>query len=85
MTKFLQGFVDNEANLNPESSCSSQCNDYKQTKHFQCETGTLCDTEERDDPNLRCNGILRECSEIDSSELVLCLNYVSVDRNDYRK
>lgn len=78
VANFLQGFVDNEANLNPERSCSSQCSDYKQTKHFQCETGSLCDTNEGNNkPNLRCNGIIRDCSEIDSSDVVLCLNHVS--------
>lgn len=77
MTNFLQGFVDNEANLNAGGSCLSQCSEYKETKHFQCQPGSVCDTTEGTLPNLRCNGIIRDCIEIDSSDVVLCLNKVS--------
>ncbi|XP_037042876.1 uncharacterized protein LOC119079166 [Bradysia coprophila] len=81
VTNFLQGLIDNEANLNPDSSCSSQCSDYKYTKHFQCHPQSLCGTNEGN--NLRCNGVIRDCSDVDTSffgssfataDADLCLN-----------
>lgn len=39
---FLYGYIDNEKNLNPEGTCSKSCSDYKKTKHFKCQNGTMC-------------------------------------------
>lgn len=71
ITNFLQGFIDNEVNLNTDASCSSTCSDYRQTKHYHCAAGTLC-AEVSQAPT--CNGVVRECEEIDDSEIDICQN-----------
>ncbi|KAG4065994.1 hypothetical protein HA402_001241 [Bradysia odoriphaga] len=82
VTNFLQGFVENEVNLNPQSSCSSQCSDYIETKHFHCHPQSLCGTNESNNL-LRCDGVIRDCSDVDTSffgssfataDADLCLN-----------
>lgn len=72
VTNFLQGFVDNEANLNPKSSCVETCSIYENTKHFQCQEGSLCDRNENNHDAAKCNGIIRNCQEIDDSDVTIC-------------
>lgn len=54
ITNFLHRFVDNEINLNEESSCTQSCSDFKQSRHYQCFEGTLCNP---------CEGTVRECED----------------------
>lgn len=72
ITNFLQGFVDNEANLNADASCTATCADYRETRHFQCQSGSLCDRGINDHDTAKCNGVMRHCEEIDNSELNIC-------------
>lgn len=67
ITNFLQGIVDNEANLNSASSCAGTCKDYRQTRHFHCQAGSLCDRSINDHDPQECRGIIRNCEEIDDN------------------
>lgn len=72
MNGFLQGFVDNEINLNAEGSCSNTCADYKNTKQYGCHKDTPC-AATLNKPNKinHCKGTVRECEFIES-DLEIC-------------
>lgn len=70
ITKFLQGYLDNEVNLNSESSCSGTCTDHKSTKNYGCYADTLCSKK----PEARCNGTVYDCEPLDD-ELTVSLVY----------
>lgn len=72
ISNFLQGFVDNEANLNSAASCAGVCSDYRKTSHFQCQSGSLCDRHVNDHEQAKCAGIIRDCQEIDDSDVNIC-------------
>lgn len=72
ITNFLQGSIDNEANLNPTSTCTATCSDYRTTQHYQCQSGSLCDRSVNDHEPAKCAGVLRECRPIDESDLTIC-------------
>lgn len=72
ITNFLQGYVDNEANLNSEGSCTATCMDYVETRHYDCVSGSLCDLAENRHESAKCDGIIRNCDVIDNSDLTIC-------------
>lgn len=72
IANFLQGFVDNEANLNAAASCAGVCSDYRKTAHFQCQSGSLCDRNVNDHEQAKCGGIIRDCQSIDDSDVNIC-------------
>ncbi|XP_031620531.1 uncharacterized protein LOC116339051 isoform X2 [Contarinia nasturtii] len=63
VTNFLQGYIDNEVNLNEESTCQNTCEDYKATKNYRCFDGTYCalksEGAERD--RATCKGKIVDC------------------------
>lgn len=72
ITNFLQGIIDNEANLNSGASCAGSCSDYRQTHHFHCQSGSLCDRSVNDHDPAKCSGIIRNCQEIDDTDVNIC-------------
>lgn len=72
ISNFLQGYVDNEANLNSAASCAGVCSDYRKTSHFQCQSGSLCDAHVNDHEQAKCTGIIRDCQDIDDSDVNIC-------------
>lgn len=72
ISNFLQGFVDNEANMNAGASCAGVCSDYRKTSHFQCQSGSLCDAHVNDHEQAKCAGIIRDCQDIDDSDVNIC-------------
>lgn len=84
IANFLQGFVDNEANLNEKASCAGVCSDYKQTKHFQCQSGSLCDRHVNDHEQAKCGGIIRDCQDIDDSDVNICETVSQMDWHPHR-
>lgn len=75
MMNFLQGFVDNEINLNPDGSCSNSCSDYTKTKQFGCANGTMCaDPKGLAKEDTTCSGDVRDCIDIGTDGDVL-VNY----------
>lgn len=69
-TNFIQGYIDNEINLNGEQTCGGTCSDYKSTKNHQCQYYTICD--HSNFIRTRCTGDIFDCSTIDSDG-VACL------------
>lgn len=64
ITNFMQGYIDNVINLNEEHSCSMTCPDFKSTKNYQCQNGSLC--AESNFGQTRCFGEVFDCAPIDS-------------------
>lgn len=67
VTNFLNGYVDNEINLNKEGSCWNTCEDYRFAQNYGCSDGTFCDQQRRIGHSAACNGTIVDCSYIDSS------------------
>lgn len=66
ITGFLQGFVDNEINLNPEETCQRTCTDYQLTRQFGCHNDTFCAQPLKNTRINRCRGYVRDCEFIES-------------------
>lgn len=71
VTNFLSGYVDNEINLNQDSSCWNTCADYNVAQHYRCSDGTFCDQQRRAGRQAACDGTVIDCSYIDSS-MTIC-------------
>lgn len=68
ITNFLQGYIDAEINLNAEGSCALTCGDYQNTKHYACNSDTLCAGLKPENRSLiGCKGRVRGCHGIDDS------------------
>lgn len=66
----MQGYIDNEVNLNAERSCSSTCNDFKLTRTNECYNGTLCS--HSNFAKTKCTGDVFDCATI-VSDGIACL------------
>lgn len=76
----MQGYVDNEVNLNPVNDCKKKCNDYTLTKNYQCYNGSLCDPA-REDPFIKkCNGNVVNCQFIEG-DMKICPSIVDRSRS----
>lgn len=64
VTNFIQGYIDNEINLNKGMSCSGTCADSKLTKNYDCYNGTLC--AHTNFQKTKCSGDIFDCDVIDS-------------------
>lgn len=64
ITHLLDGYVDNEVNLNNGDDCTQTCSDYNVTKNYGCYKGTYCEKEEQ--PFSRCKGTIVDCQFIES-------------------
>lgn len=71
ITGFLQGFVDNEINLNREQTCKNTCDDYKIARQYGCHNDTLCAIPLKNQRINKCKGVLRNC-EFVGSDLEIC-------------
>lgn len=74
ITNFMQGYIDNEINLNGNQRCDGTCSDFKSTKNHQpCQNDTLC--AHSNFARTTCTGDIFDCSVIDSDGtacLVVC-------------
>lgn len=82
ITGFLQGFVDNEINLNRELTCKNTCEDYRVTRQYGCHNDTPCGFSVKNQRISKCKGILRECEYI-GSDLEICpsVSYMEIMEN----
>lgn len=71
ITGFLQGFVDNEINLNKEQTCTNTCEDYRLTRQYGCHNDTLCGQKLKNQRINKCKGVIRDC-EFVGSNLEIC-------------
>lgn len=72
ITKFLQGYIDNDVNLNNVDTCTRSCSDYKLTASYDCHPGTLCASNSTQESLTRCFGSIRDCYELDNSLIEVC-------------
>lgn len=73
ISRFYQGIVENEKNLNPDESCRFSCSDFTRTKHFQCAENTFCrrSLEPWEQSKLLCKGEIVNCQYFDGN-LKIC-------------
>lgn len=73
VTNFLQGYLDNEVNLNPDGTCQNTCTDYTLSENYRCYDGTYCaqkpEGTQRD--HAVCKGKVVNC-EFLGSDLNIC-------------
>lgn len=59
ITRLLQGYVENEINLNSQGSCTQQCSDYSlSTSRDVCVQGSVCNFQEK------CRGNITNCQSM---------------------
>lgn len=78
ITRFIQGYVDNEINLNPDESCKQTCWDYKKTRNHKCGGGTLCADSVAEHQATKCNGTIYNCEFIDDDLTICPVSFISV-------
>lgn len=64
ISKFYQGYIDNEWHLNPEGKCDATCEEYVETRHYHC---TDCLPRTVQESQLICNGTVLNCQYFDGS------------------
>lgn len=69
ITHLLDGYVDNEVNLNNNDDCTQTCSDYTITRNYGCFKGTYCEKEEQ--AFSTCKGTVVDCQFIES-DLEIC-------------
>lgn len=73
ITNFMQGYLDNEINLNGERKCDGTCSDYKSAQNHECQNDTIC--AHSNFARTRCTGNIFDCNPIDTDGtacLVVC-------------
>lgn len=82
ITRFIQGYVDNEVNLNAEKSCSHSCTDFRQTSNFGCQSKTVCAEQHIDALATRCNGTIYNCGKMEN-DLTICPSWQKFQTRRY--
>lgn len=77
ITQLLQGYIQNEVDLNPKGSCLSECKNYGYTKSHSCYQNLYCNQQRR------CNGKVIQCQFIASNMLVCPSNNRTDRRYEY--
>lgn len=73
VTRLLQGYVDNEVNLNEINDCKKTCPDYQSSHNYQCFNGSHCaaNADVMEPAKLRCGGEVVGCEFI-SADMEIC-------------
>lgn len=73
ITRFFQGYIDNEINLNRDGSCQNTCEEHTRTKHYHCAEGSFCaeKLEPWEQTKIICNGAVLNCEYIEG-DLSIC-------------
>ncbi|XP_017079429.1 uncharacterized protein LOC108113372 [Drosophila eugracilis] len=79
VTRLLQGFVENEVNLNPDQHCRGTCQDYHDTRISGCydPDNEFCSQQPT------CNGRLYNCNLIESDISICLSSNTSIRRYEY--
>lgn len=68
VTNFMQGYIENEGNMNGDNDCKTSCSDYRLAENHMCFNGTYCAQQpegaERD--RSICRGKIVDCEFIGS-------------------
>lgn len=74
--------MDNEINLNFESSCKLSCSDYTLSKHYRCAKDSYCHDlpEIWNETQAICKGAIIDCQSLDD-DLRICpaVNHINFD------
>lgn len=73
VTRLLQGYVDNEVNLNAANDCKLSCTDYQLTTNHLCYNGSYCaeNTASAPQTDLKCNGQVVGCDFV-GNDMTIC-------------
>ena len=77
ITQLIQGYVQNEVDLNPKGTCSETCAEYTYTKSHNCFKNLYCRQQRR------CNGKIINCRYIDSDMWVCPAENTNKRRYEY--
>ncbi|KAM3962659.1 uncharacterized protein ACR2FA_003285 [Aphomia sociella] len=66
VTRLLQGYIENEVDMNSENTCSKNCDYYKVASNHGCFKDQFCSRQPR------CGGIIVECQFVES-HMTVCL------------
>ncbi|KAH8414603.1 hypothetical protein KR215_009923, partial [Drosophila sulfurigaster] len=77
VTRLLQGYVENEVDLNNDESCSETCSDYNNTSTKGCFKQKFCSQQPQ------CSGHIYDCQLVDSDLSICQSNENSTRRYDY--
>ncbi|KAJ8931393.1 hypothetical protein NQ314_015699 [Rhamnusium bicolor] len=77
ITQLLQGYVQNEVDLNPEGTCRENCAEYTYTKSHNCFKNLYCRQQRR------CNGKIINCQFFDSDMWICPASPLSGRRYEY--
>lgn len=73
VTRLLQGYIDNEVNLNANNDCKLSCSDYQLTTNHLCYNGSYCaeNTAFAPETDLKCNGVVVGCDFV-GNDMTIC-------------
>lgn len=60
VTRLLQGYIENEVDMNPDNTCRENCGYYVESKSHGCFKDLYCSRQPR------CNGKILSCTYVDS-------------------
>lgn len=72
VTRLIQGFYENESNLNSIGTCSDYCENHNKTRVYDCSPGQLCRVQPK------CNGGVHDCFYRDSYAKICKSNTVTL-------
>ncbi|XP_054288862.1 uncharacterized protein LOC129004333 isoform X1 [Macrosteles quadrilineatus] len=76
LTRLLQGYIQNEVDMNPKQTCSENCGYYQMTKQHSCYENQFCAKQRA------CQGDIVECQYIDS-DMWVCQADPTVSKRRY--
>lgn len=72
----MQGYIDNEVNINKDGTCQNTCDEHTITRQYHCQDNTLCSPNYLDTNKTKCHGNIRDCVFVES-DLWVCPNVSS--------
>lgn len=70
--------MENEVNLNKESSCAGSCENYKYARNRHCASGTFCAAQAvNGSKNHICSGLIVDCTFVES-DMKICPSVMKV-------
>ncbi|KAH8334477.1 hypothetical protein KR059_010572, partial [Drosophila kikkawai] len=61
VTRLLQGYIENESDLNADRSCKQECGTYQHSKTYGCKDDELCKKQQS------CTGNIHNCKYMEST------------------
>jgi len=76
LTRLIQGYIQNEVDMNPKQTCSENCGYYQMAKQHSCFDNLFCSKQRA------CNGDIVECRYIDS-DMWVCQADPTISKRRY--